>query len=103
MMRELFHPAREAIRLSTLFYALSEPARLKIVLKLLESGEKSCGDLTCDLAKSTMSHHFKVLRESGLVNTRIEGTQRFISIRKEDLEYRFQGFFSFLEHATPPF
>lgn len=44
-----------------------------------------------DAPKSTLSHHFKVLRESGIVHTRIEGTQRFISIRYEDLNARFPG------------
>jgi DNA-binding transcriptional ArsR family regulator len=38
-----------------------------------------------------LSHHFKVLRESGLINVRIDGKQRFLSIRYEDLEQRFPG------------
>jgi DNA-binding transcriptional ArsR family regulator len=38
-----------------------------------------------------MSHHYKVLRESGLTRTRLAGTQRFMSLRKKELEERFPG------------
>ena len=51
--------------------------------------EQSCGALNIPIAKSTLSHHFKVLRESGVMYTRLEGTQRFISIREDDLNARF--------------
>ncbi|GAX90016.1 transcriptional regulator [Effusibacillus lacus] len=48
--------------------------------------------LEVPIAKSTLSHHFKVFREAGIINTRIEGTQRFISLRRDDLDARFPGF-----------
>ncbi|MGG2092505.1 helix-turn-helix domain-containing protein [Bacillus sp. S13(2024)] len=55
------------------------------------------------IAKSTLSHHFKVLRESGVMYTRIEGTQRFISIRTEDLNKRFPGLLDTISQATEPY
>jgi DNA-binding transcriptional ArsR family regulator len=91
-MRTLHHPSREDIRLSSVFYALSDPLRLHIVKQLEHRFEISCGEFMVEeKAKSTLSHHFKVLRECGVVRTRIEGTQRFISLRKDDLDSRFPG------------
>jgi DNA-binding transcriptional ArsR family regulator len=43
------------------------------------------------MPKSSVSYHFKVLREAGVTRTRVEGTQRFISLRRDDLEMRFPG------------
>ncbi|RYL94294.1 ArsR family transcriptional regulator [Sporolactobacillus sp. THM7-4] len=90
-MRTLYHPNVHDIQLSTVLYALSDPIRLRIIRNLAECGEQSCSTLDISAPKSTLSHHFKVLRESGVINTRIEGTQRFISIRYTDLEARFPG------------
>lgn len=70
---------------------------------LLEKNELSCGALNIPIAKSTLSHHFKVLRESGVMYTRLEGTQRFISIRKDDLHARFPGLLDVIIHATEPY
>ncbi|ENQ3107482.1 DNA-binding transcriptional regulator, ArsR family [Bacillus sp. 491mf] len=102
-MRTLYHPNREEIRLSSVLYALSDQIRLKIVNDLLTSGEQSCGALNIPIAKSTLSHHFKVLRESGVMYTRIEGTQRFISIRTEDLNKRFPRLLDVILQATEPY
>ncbi|MFX3618899.1 MAG: ArsR/SmtB family transcription factor [Sporolactobacillus sp.] len=90
-MRTLYQPKQEEINLSTIFYALSDQIRLDIVKKLANTGEQSCGGLNIPGPNSTISHHFKVLRESGLTNTRLEGNQRFISLRCDDLNTRFPG------------
>lgn len=90
-MRTLYHPSFNEINLSTVLYALSDQIRLDIIKSLAVNGEQSCSNLEIPVAKSTLSHHFKVLRESGVINTRIEGTQRFISIRYDDLNTRFPG------------
>ncbi|HLZ61217.1 MAG TPA: helix-turn-helix transcriptional regulator [Ktedonosporobacter sp.] len=90
-MRMLHHPARDDITLSGIFYALSDPTRQDIVKDLATITEKTCGAFGQSVAKSTMSHHFKVLRESGLTRTRLEGTQSFISLRRDDLDLRFPG------------
>ncbi|WP_141432063.1 helix-turn-helix transcriptional regulator [Bacillus sp. 03113] len=90
-MRTLYHPNRNEINLSTVLYALSDQIRLNIINILDKNGEQSCSSLDISAPKSTLSHHFKVLRESGIINTRLEGTQRFISLRYEDLNERFPG------------
>jgi len=79
------------MRFSLVMHALSDPVRLEIVRSLAGGGEQACNAFETPVAKSTLSHHFKVLREAGITRTRIEGTQRFISLRAGDLEARFPG------------
>ena len=65
--------------------------RLQIVQRRAQTGELTCSDLDCSVAKSTMSHHFKILRESGLVLTRKEGTQHINTLRSVDLDRLYPG------------
>ncbi len=90
-MRELFHPDVQQVSLASLLYALGDPVRLEIAQRLAREGEQSCSALCCDVAKSTLSHHFKILREAGVVYSRKEGTQRINSLRKTELDQRFPG------------
>ena len=90
-MRDLYQPERADIALADVLYALSDPIRLKIVREIAERGEKTCGVIGVPMPKSSVSYHFKVLREAGVTRTRIEGTQRFISLRQDDLAARFPG------------
>ncbi|SDN31450.1 Helix-turn-helix domain-containing protein [Paenibacillus sp. yr247] len=90
-MRTIFHPARSDLELSAILHALSDEIRLRVIKKLHDQGELFCSAIEIEIPKSTLSHHFKVLRESGLVHTRIEGTTRYISLRREDLQARFPG------------
>ncbi|GGG61124.1 ArsR/SmtB family transcription factor [Paenibacillus radicis (ex Gao et al. 2016)] len=90
-MKILHHPDRADIHLSSVLYALSDPVRLFILSELRKHQERSCGDFDVPVAKSTLSHHTRTLRESGVVNVRSLGTQRLISIRTDDLEIRFPG------------
>ncbi len=97
-MRELFHPDPHEFSLPTVFHALSDPIRLEIVRTLASTSEQSCGWFDFKLTKSTLSHHFRVLREAGVIRTRMAGTQRFISLRQEDLEARFPGLLVLILH-----
>ena len=90
-MRELFHPAREELSLPAVLYALSDPIRLRIVRVLAANGERACGTFGLPIAKATVSHHFKVLRETGLIQMRREGTQTLSTLRRADLDARFPG------------
>lgn len=83
-------------------YALSDPARLEIVKGLQDGRETLCGQFGSH-TKSTMSHHFRVLREAGLTWTRTEGRHRFISLRREDLDARFPGLLDAVLEARTPF
>jgi DNA-binding transcriptional ArsR family regulator len=90
-VRTLHHPRSDELALPDVLHALSDPVRLEIVRSLSEQSEQSCSALTTSVSKSTLSHHFKVLREAGITHTRANGTQRFVSLRVDDLDQRFPG------------
>ena len=74
-----------------MLHALSDPARLAIVRSLAKGDECTCGTFDLGLSKPTLSHHFRVLREAGVVRTRPEGRKRMLSLRDDELEARFPG------------
>ncbi len=90
-MRLLYHPDRKDISLAGVLYALGDPVRLEIVRLLAMKGEQPCAAFDFAIAKSTMSHHFRVLRESGVLYCRKEGTQHINSLRRDDLDALFPG------------
>jgi DNA-binding transcriptional ArsR family regulator len=94
-MTRFVHPAREEITLEGVLGALSDPMRLRILRKLLESraGGLSCSSAApCEeMAKSTLSHHFRILREAGLIRTTKQGVENLNSARWDDVNARFPG------------
>ena len=87
----LAHPVREAIQLSAVLHALSDPMRLQIVVVLAAGEERTCKSFELPVVKSTCTHHFRVLREAGVIRQRLQGTTRLNSLRREDLDQRFPG------------
>jgi DNA-binding transcriptional ArsR family regulator len=94
-MTRFVHPAAEDITLAGVLGALSDPMRLTILRKLLESGDRS---LSCSAAapcaempKSTLSHHFRALRDAGLIRTTKHGVENLNSVRLDDVNGRFPG------------
>jgi DNA-binding transcriptional ArsR family regulator len=88
----LLHPAREQLELAAVLHALSDPMRLKIVAALAHGEEeRTCGSFELPVVKSTCTHHFRVLREAGVIRQRLEGTTRMNSLRRDDLNARFPG------------
>lgn len=79
------------IKLKRVMHALSDPERLRIVRTLARGDEITCGALLADRPKSSMSHHFKILREAGLLRTRVEGKDHHNALRLEELNTRFPG------------
>jgi DNA-binding transcriptional ArsR family regulator len=91
-VEEIAHPRRDEIELATVLHALSDPVRLKVVAALAASeGEPTCGSFDVPVTKSTCTHHFKVLREAGVIQQRPVGTARRNRLRREDLDARFPG------------
>lgn len=84
-------PPREEISLPKVLHALSDPVRMEIVLKLAGAGEIACGSFGLAMPKSSLSHHFKVLRSSGVVATKREGKEWVNSLRRDDLDALFPG------------
>lgn len=91
-MRQIKHPSIEQVELTDIMYALADPTRLEIVCILAKSGRTmTCGELDLNRPKSSMSHHFKILRSAGLVETVIEGTEHMNSLRYQEIEGRYPG------------
>ncbi len=90
-MRPIYHPDKADIGLEGVLYALGDPVRLEIVKRLAAEPELPCAAIDACVAKSTLSHHFKILRESGVIYCRKQGTQHMNSLRREDLGDRFPG------------
>ncbi|MEU2250208.1 transcriptional regulator [Streptomyces sp. NPDC019224] len=90
--RTLAHPAREDIRIETVLHALSDPVRLCVVRELAAAeGELTCSCFDLPVTKSTSTHHFRVLRESGIVQQTYRGTAKMNGLRRDDLEALFPG------------
>lgn len=98
---DLHQPDTSALDLTTVLQALGDPVRLKIVRALDADGEQACGTLELGISKSTRSHHFKTLREAGVTYTRVEGTHRHVSLRRDDLEARFPGLLDAVLQTAP--
>ncbi|MEU5825186.1 helix-turn-helix domain-containing protein [Streptomyces sp. NPDC047803] len=90
--RALAHPAREDIRLEAVLHALSDPVRLCVVRELAAAeGELTCSCFDLPVTKSTTTHHFRVLRESGIVRQTYRGTAKMNGLRRDALEELFPG------------
>ena len=98
----LTHPERHQLELAAVLHALSDPMRLRIVAELAASeGERTCKSFDLPIVKSTCTHHFKVLRECGLIHQRLEGTKRVNTLRRDDIEARFPGLLDAVLSGVP--
>jgi DNA-binding transcriptional ArsR family regulator len=88
-MENQHSPSASEITLPRVLAALSDPTRLGIVRLLADDRERGWGQLRAPVAKSTLSHHLKVLRDAGITRTRREGTRCFVALRRADLDARF--------------
>lgn len=100
----LAEPGVDELRLETVLGALSDPLRLTIVRKLLlesEDFDHSCGWFGLDRPKSSLTHHFKALREAGVTRQRQYGLERRSHVRVDDLNARFPGLLDLVAAWTP--
>jgi DNA-binding transcriptional ArsR family regulator len=93
-MRPLYHPPVEDITVEGILYALSDPTRVQIVLQLMQVGcAQNCSAFLNiekePLPKSTLSQHFRVLREAGLIRSERKGVELQNSLRCDDTRERF--------------
>jgi DNA-binding transcriptional ArsR family regulator len=87
----LHHPDVEEIELVDVLAALGHPVRLAIARALASGEERFCGEIIPDVPKSSMTHHWRTLRESGVIRQRKSGRKLYLTLRREDLESRFPG------------
>lgn len=101
LMRPYKHPHASEFVLERVLYALSDSIRLDIVRHLSQVEMATCGELDGGRPKSTVSHHFKVLREAGLVLTENTGTTHMNTLRRADIDSRFPGLLSAILAQQP--
>jgi len=95
-MRPLYHPSVEDITVEGILHALSDPVRVAILADIVGSAcSHTCSNFLRvserDIPKSTLSQHFKALREAGLIHGERRGVEMHNTARCEDLEKRFPG------------
>ena len=89
-LREKLSPIADRVTLADVLQALSDPIRLRIV-RLAADRERACNEFDLKLPKATLSHHFKVLREAGVIAVRADGTRHLTSLNRRALDARFPG------------
>ncbi|MFC4029997.1 ArsR/SmtB family transcription factor [Streptomyces polygonati] len=86
------HLAAENITLQGLLDALADPVRRSIVRQLAHSDrDVACGTFDISVSRSTGTHHFKALRQAGIIWQHYEGTLKMNTLRRADLERAFPG------------
>ncbi len=86
------HPTRSQIQLADVLSALGNPLRLQIAYVLARDGERNCSSvLDPAIAKSTLTHHWRVLRDAGVIWQKPSGRENLLSLRRDDLDARFPG------------
>jgi DNA-binding transcriptional ArsR family regulator len=95
------HPARDELELPAVLHALSDPVRLLVAKTLADGREWTCNSMELPVSKSTCTHHFRVLREAGVIRQKVDGTTKLNSLRREDLDARFPGLIEAVLEAAP--
>lgn len=92
-------PAREELELGLVLSTLSDPLRRTVtaILATLPDGtERNCASFGFPVAKASLTHHFKILRQAGLISQTDYGNRRASSLRRDDIEARFPGLLALL-------
>src|SRR5580765_367491 len=95
-MRPLFHPSIEDVTVEGILHALSDPVRVAIFAQIANSGcPHNCSDFLKvserAVPKSTLSQHFKALREAGLIRGERRGVEMHNTSRCAEIDKRFPG------------
>jgi DNA-binding transcriptional ArsR family regulator len=101
--RGIRHPTAGDLDLATIMRVVGDPVRLDMVRLLADDRERTCTKLRDELEMpaSTLSYHLRMLREAGVIQARAEGTERHVSLRRDDLERRFPGLLAVLGAGAP--
>ncbi|MFJ3158830.1 ArsR/SmtB family transcription factor [Streptomyces kanasensis] len=98
------HPSLEEMHLRSVMNALSDPLRYEVVSELVrgpEGSERHCSSFGLPVSKSTRSHHFRILREAGLIRQVDRGNSRMAQLRRADLDTRFPGLLALVLENPP--
>ncbi|MEU9151345.1 ArsR family transcriptional regulator [Streptomyces sp. NPDC048417] len=90
--RTVEHPELSEVSLQQVLEALVDPVRRLVVTQLVRAGEDlSCGTFEAPVSLSTLTHHFNVLREAGVIRQYYVGTAKMNTLRADEMERRFPG------------
>ncbi|MFJ5231368.1 ArsR/SmtB family transcription factor [Kitasatospora sp. NPDC088391] len=92
----------EDMELAAVLHALGDPVRLSLVRRMAALGESACSPDGLAVPRSTLSNHWRVLREAGLTTTRQEGKNRIMALRRDELDARFPGLLAAVLGAAGP-
>jgi DNA-binding transcriptional ArsR family regulator len=103
-MRPLFHPALEDVTVEAILHALSDPVRVAIFVEIAGSNcSHNCSNFLNvtekTIPKSTLSLHFKALREAGLIRGERRGVEMHNISRCTEVDQRFPGLIAAIVHA----
>ena len=103
-MRPLFHPAIEDVQPEAILHALSDPNRAAIFAKIMQTGcVEACSAVAAMgdrvIPKSSLSTHFKVLREAGLIRSERHGVEMRNHSRWSEVNARFPGLLAAIVNA----
>jgi DNA-binding transcriptional ArsR family regulator len=103
-MRPLFHPSVEDVTVEGILHALSDPVRVAIFSDIVGSDcSQNCSNFLNisekTIPKSTLSHHFKALREAGLIRGERIGVEMQNTSRCTEIEKRFPGLIAAIVNA----
>jgi DNA-binding transcriptional ArsR family regulator len=91
------------VELGQVFRALADPQRRSVVAELAADsadGERACASFALPVAKSTRTHHWRVLREAGLIVQRDAGNGTFVRLRRDEFDRRFPGLLDTVTRLT---
>lgn len=106
-MNEFVVPAMAEVELGSVLAALADPLRRQVVVALTRgegvdhTGERACSSFELPVAKSTRTHHWRVLRQAGLIRQRDAGNGTFVRLRDE-FEDQFPGLLALLAKLAGP-
>ncbi|WP_017462406.1 ArsR/SmtB family transcription factor [Dyella ginsengisoli] len=103
-MRPLTHPSIDDVSVEAILHALSDPVRVAIYAELANAGcPQTCSTFLTirdrDIPKSTLSQHFRVLREAGLIRSERHGVEMRNTSRCPEIEQRFPGLIGAIMNA----
>jgi DNA-binding transcriptional ArsR family regulator len=95
-MRPLVHPSIDDVSVEGILHALSDPVRVLIFAEIAcAKGTRTCSNFLelrdRSVPKSTLSQHFKALREAGLITSERRGVEMHNTARCAEIEARFPG------------
>ena len=89
--------------IAKVFKVLADPIRLTIVRELLADApgaERHCSTFGLSVTRATRSHHFKILREAGLIRVVDKGNMAVAVLRREEIERELPGLVTLIQYTS---